>query len=304
VRVLVAGAAGFLGRSIVRAFAGGGHEVVGLVRASGQAATVRADGGEPAVGDLLAPRSLAAPLHGVDLAIHVAQPSEGSLARLREVRVQGAEHLVTAARAARVPRLLIGSGYWVYRDSAEPITEESPIAPLSLSQVNFDCEEVGRRAMRDGSLEVSVLRPGMVYGPGSWFREMVTGIRDGSYRFIEPGSNYLSPVHLADAGEAFRAVAERWKGGETYLVVDDAPAPTREFAEFVAGRLGTRVRGMPFAQASAEWGEELARLNAASRRASNRKLRGLGWRPRFPEYRAGVPGVLSELGAELRGSSA
>lgn len=294
-RVLVAGAAGFLGRSIVRAFARRGHAVVGLVRTPEQAPLLRADGGTPAVGDLLAPATLAAPLQGADVAIHVAQASGGSETNLREVRVQGAENLVAAAHAAGVRRLIVGSGYWVYADSEEPITEESAIAPRSISRVNFECEEVARRAAREGRIAISILRPGMVYGPGSWFREMVSEIRDGSYRYIAPGTNYLSPVHLSDAGEAFRVVAERWRNDETYLAVDDAPVPTREFAGFVADRLGTQVRGIPFETAAAEWGEDLARLNSASRRASNRKLRGIGWTPRYPEYRAGVPEVLGQL---------
>lgn len=303
-RVVVIGAAGFLGRAILRSFSSRGHETLGLVHTPDKARIVRSEGGHPVVADLLDPSTLVAPLRGADLAIHVAQPSEGSLDRMREVRVRGAQNLVAAARTTGVTRLLLGSGYWVYRDSPEVISEESPLAPISISRVNFDCEQVGRTAADRGDLEMMVVRPGMVYGPGSWFREMVSEIRDGRYRYIEPGANSLSPVHLADCGEAFRTIAEHWRNGETYLVVDDQPVSTRTFAEFVAQQLGAPVvRTLSFARAAEEWGEDLARLNAASRPASNRKLRALGWEPRYASYRAGIPRVLEELRAPGSGKT-
>jgi nucleoside-diphosphate-sugar epimerase len=295
-RVLVTGAGGFLGRNVVAAFASGPHEVRGLVRSDAQTERVRAAHGHPVRGDVLVPESLATAIEGCDLVVHLAQAGAGSLELRRQVRVEGVRNVAAAMRSSGVRRLLVGSGYWVYADSPDGITEGSPIAPVSISQVNFETEVVARQFSGRGRLEVVVVRPGMVYGGGSWFEEMVREIRDGRYRYILPGENYLSPVHEEDAGQAFRIIAEQWRPGETYLVVDDRPVPTRRFAEFVAEILqAPSPQGISFADAEREWGADIARLNLASRAASNAKLKTLGWRPGFRTFEDGVPSVLASM---------
>jgi len=295
-RIFVAGASGFVGRSVVRACSGAGHDVLGLVRSQDRFAAVRADGGTPVLGDLLDPNGLRPLVRDSDAVIHLAQASDGTLAERRRVRVQGGRNLLAAAEAACVGRCVIGSGYWVYRDNAGRVTETSPLAPMSISKVNFETERlVGSRRFRD-RMEFVILRPGMIYGPGSWFAEMVAGLRSGTYAYVGDGSNYLSPVHEEDAGEAFRVAVEAAKPGEEYLVVDDAPVTTRRFCDFVAARLGVPpARGIGFGQACREWGREIAMLNRASRRASNRKLKTLGWTPRYRSFRDGVPRVLRAM---------
>src|SRR5271170_8131352 len=295
-RVLVTGAAGFLGRNVVAALASGSHDVRGLVRSRAQSDGVVAQRGTPVVGDLLDPVTLPGAVAGCDLVIHLAQSSSDSLEERRAVRVGGVRNLIPAMGHAGVRRLLVGSGYWVYADNGGTITEGSPLAPLSVSRINFEAEEAAREHARRGGLEVVVIRPGMVYGDGSWFREMVTELRAGSYRYVAPGENYLSPIHEEDAGQAFRRVAEDWHAGETYLAVDDHPETTRGFAEFLAGRLRSpEPREIPRTDAETSWGTDLTRLNIASRAASNAKLRGLGWAPSFRSYRDGVPAVLAAM---------
>lgn len=296
VRVLVAGGAGFLGRAIGRSLLRGGHRVSALVRSEAGAARCRTEGIVATVGDVTDRSSVAAALHGCDAVVHVAQAPPSDLARMRAVRVGGAEGLLRAAKAAGTRRVLIGSGYWVYAGGPGVLREESPVAPRSLSLVNFEAEEAARRLGVEEGVEVIVLRPGMVYGDGSWFGEMVSELQDGSYRYVGDGSNHLSPVHLDDAADGFRAVLERGRAGDVYLVVDDAPATHREFAEFVAHEIHAPApAGLPLEEAIRAWGEDIARLNAADRRASNARLRALGWAPSFPSYREGVPPVLRTM---------
>ncbi len=113
---------------------------------------------------------------------------------------------------------------------------------------------------------------------------------------MEPGENYLSPIHEEDAGQAFRSVAENWRPGETYLAVDDHPVTTRGFAEFVAGRIGAPPpMGIPRDEAERAWGPDVVRLNAASRAASSDRLKQLGWRPNYRSYQDGVPAALAHF---------
>lgn len=295
-RVLVTGAAGFLGRNVVAALASGPHDVRGLVRSRAQSDRVVARRGTPVVGDLLDPVTVPDAVAGCDMVIHLAQSSSDSLVERRAVRVGGVRNLIAAMAHAGVRRLLVGSGYWVYADNPGTVSEGSPLAPVSLSRINFDTEEAAREHARRGGLEVVVARPGMVYGDGSWFREMVTELRAGSYRYVEPGENYLSPVHEEDAGQAFRRIVEEWHPGETYIVVDDQPATTRGFAESVARRIGAPTpMGIPRDEAERAWGPDLVRLTAASRAASNARLKQLGWRPNYRSFEDGVPAVLAHM---------
>ncbi|MCI4340141.1 MAG: NAD-dependent epimerase/dehydratase family protein, partial [Thermoplasmata archaeon] len=295
-RVLVAGAAGFLGREVVRSLAAAGHATVGLVRRPDQLELIRHLGGSPVLGDVVSGTGLASAVAGCDLIVHLAQSGEGELNERRDVRVEGCRRLLEAGRVAKVRRFVVGSGYWVYRTNADTITEESPLDPRSISRINFEAETAARGAAARGEVETVIVRPGMVYGDGSWFRQMVHELRDGSYRYVGDGENFLSPVHLEDAGTAFRTIAERGRTGETYLVADDRPLRTREFASYLAAELrAPPPRGMPPEEAARAWGEDLAVLESASRAVSNTKLRGLGWRPRYPTFRDGVPGVLSTM---------
>ena len=293
--VLVVGASGYLGRSAVRAFSKAGYEVRGLVRDPLKAGLVREDGGSPLVGDILDPRSVNEASAGCYGIVHLAAnpPPPGDLTR---VRVEGARNLVEAARGRGVRRFVIGSGYWVYRGQPKVIHEDDAVEPLGESQINYDAERAALGANAPGRLEVMVARPGMVYGNGSWFRGQAESIHEGTYRVVGDGSNRWSFVDRWDAGEAFRVILESGMAGEVYNVVDGHPAPLREFAEYIAGELGVPAPpSLDLQQAKRELGEDVARHLAADRPTSNEKLRGLGWRPKVPSYRDGIPDVLREM---------
>lgn len=296
VRLFVVGAGGFLGGAAIQAGAAAGFPTVGLVRTNEQAVRIRKARGQPVVGDLFRPEEWIRELRDSECVLYLAQSSADSFEEGRRVRVEGLRHLLGAMSQVGVRRLVIGSGYWVYADEPGWIREESPIAPRSISAINFETEEVARQAAARTGIEVVIARPGMVYGDGSWFREMVQALRDRSYRYIAPGSNYLSPVELGDAGAAFVRLAEHGVPGETYLVVDDEPVPTLEFATSVAEWLGAdSPQGIAYDSAESEWGPDLAQLNRASRRASNAKLRALGWVPKWPGFRGGLEGAWSKM---------
>lgn len=294
-RILVCGAAGFLGSAVVRACARGGHRVRGAVRSPAQQARVVGDGGEPVVASVLDRVALGRAVEGCDAVVHLAQARGNGGPETQAVRVEGAANLRAVASSAGVRRLVVGSGYWVYRSHPGTISEDSPLEPIGLSRTNFDAERAAREGARV-DLDVVVVRPGMVYGDGSWFRGMVEELNAGTYRYVGDGRNRLSPVSLEDTAEAYRLLIETAPAGATFLVVDDLPVATADFARYVAARLGAPPpQGMPFAEAEATWGADLVHLNAADRGASNARLRALGWRPRSPTFRDGIPRVLEAM---------
>jgi nucleoside-diphosphate-sugar epimerase len=272
-----------------------GHEVRGLVRDPAKEARVREDGGTPLVGDVLDLPSLRKAAAGCSGIIHLAaNPPEGS--DPAQVRVEGAQNLVTVARREEVHRLVVGSGYWVYRGQSGLIREDSPVDPQGESKINFDAERAGMEANSPGRLEVTVVRPGMVYGNGSWFRGIAESVRSGEYRVVGVGANRWSFVDRWDAGTAFRTVLDSGRAGEVYNVVDGHPAPLREFAAFVAAELGVPPPpSLPLTEAERVFGDVVAHHIAADRATSNEKLRGLGWTPATPTYRQGIPPLLREM---------
>ncbi len=296
-RLFVAGASGFLGMSLLNAAKKDGTPVLALVRSASKAREVEAAGAEALVGDILRPETYLEGLRGCETVVHLAQDGSGPLEEMRRVRVEGGLRLVEASERTRVPRLLIGSGYWVYGSTPGSITEENEPRPVHLSAVNHATEEVGRRAVREGRIqELVVARPGMVYGPGSWLAGWAQELLEGTFRFVDDGSNFMSPIHWEDAGTALLRLAKDAPPASTYLVVDDEPVTVKEFATVLSGLLHSPPpQGIPMAKAREEWGAELAELNAANRSASNAALRALGWRPRFPSFREGLPEIVKAL---------
>ncbi len=298
--VLVVGAAGFLGLEITRVFTSHGSRVRGLIRDPAKAKSVRSVGGEPVIGDVLEPRSLATHARGCDLIVHVAanpaeKPGRPDLAR--QVRVQGTVNLVEAARTCWVPRMVVGSGYWVYADQPDIITEQSRVDPQGESRINYDAELAGLAANAPPQLEVLVVRPGMVYGDGAWFRPVVEAIRHGTYRVIDGGRNHWSFVSLPDTATGFYTVAERGSAGEIYNIVDGTPRPWGEFARFVARRLDRPAPASEtFDAAVKTFGRTVAAHLRANRAASSAKLMALGWTPVQREFQEGVTQVLAGMG--------
>lgn len=299
-RALVAGAAGFLGREIVQAFSRRGWEVRGLIRDPSKADRVRSAGGVPVVGDVLDRATLQRHSEGCRVLIHLAaNPTmDPDLPELeREVRVQGTVNLVAAARASGARRLVVGSGYWVYADQPGPITEVSAVDPQGESRINFDTERAGLEANAPSHLEVVVVRPGMVYGDGAWFRPVLEAVRARTYRVIDGGRNAWSFVSLPDTAVGFYTVALDGRPGEIYNIVDGNPRPWIDFVSYVAARVGAhRPESESFSEAVAKYGPTVATHLRANRAASVAKLTALGWRPEYPRFEEGIDALLAQMG--------
>ena len=297
--VLVVGAGGYLGEAIVRALVKDGRDVRGLVRTPAAQARAEAAGARTVRGDVLDFASVAAASQGCEAIVHVAavnSPSPEDPRRPEQVRVEGCRQLLRAARENQVRRLVVGSGYWVYADNPGTIREDSPLDPRGESLINYRTEEVARDPQLKGAPEVIVVRPGMVYGNGSWCRAAIEAVLGERYSYIGGGRNPWSFISLEDAGSAFVRVAARGKPGEVYNLVDGRPAPWKEFGDFLADRLSCRPpSNVSDERATANLGPDVVHHLTARRACSATKLQSLGWAPRFPDFRAGLPSVLEEI---------
>jgi len=175
-RVLVTGANGFVGRALCARLASGGMEVAGAARKD-HANEVRAFGARPVViGDLDSQTDWMAAMTGIDCVVHLAarvhvmrEVESDPLAAFRAVNTFGSERLALQAAAAGVRRFVYISTIKVNGEYTEnkPFSEQDkpqPSDPYAVSK--WEAEQALRRLAVESGLEVVVVRPPLVYGPG------------------------------------------------------------------------------------------------------------------------------------------
>jgi nucleoside-diphosphate-sugar epimerase len=132
---------------------------------------------------------------------------------------------------------------------------------------------------------VIVLRLAGIYGPGRgyWLNRFLAG----TARLEDDGQRVLNMIHRDDVVGAALHVLEQGPAGETYNVVDDEPVTQLEFYKWLAGEL---KQALP---PSGDASEGLKR-RGTNKRVSNRKLRRLGWRPKYATFREGMKSLLDQ----------
>ncbi len=144
-----------------------------------------------------------------------------------------------------------------------------------------------------------VLRYGGFYGPGTGLApggDQLEMIRKRKFPLVGDGGGYWSFLHTDDVATATLAAIERGRAGEIYNIVDDDPAPLREWLPSLAQSLGASRRAIVPA-----WFARIVASPAAvmmmteSRGASNAKAKAeLGWTPAWPSWRDGFAALASE----------
>jgi nucleoside-diphosphate-sugar epimerase len=142
-------------------------------------------------------------------------------------------------------------------------------------------------------VEGTVLRYGGFYGPGTSMSsdpraEISENVRKRKFPVVGSGDGLWSFVHIADAATATVAAIEHGAPG-IYNVVDDEPAPVREWLPALASALGAKPpRRLPRWLGRLAAGEAATVMMTEIRGASNAKAkRELGWEPRYPSWRQG-----------------
>lgn len=305
-RVLVAGATGAVGGPLVRRLLAAGHEVTGLTRSPERAVALREAGADAALGDALSPAS-------VDAVVAQARPEAivdqlTSLPRdydLRRkdlydandrVRARGTAALVDAAGKVGVRRYVVQSvaflyapeGGWVKAED-DPLWVDAP-APFRRSVGVLLANE--RKVAGSHAFEGLVLRYGFFYGPSTYFAadgSIAAQVRRRRFPIVGDGDAVTSFVHVEDAASAVLAALERGAPG-VYNVVDDDPAPLREWLPRYAREIGAPgPRRLPAWLARLFAGPGVVAAATSSRGASNARAREqLGWRPAVASWREGL----------------
>jgi nucleoside-diphosphate-sugar epimerase len=314
-KIFVAGASGALGAQLVPQLVAAGHQVVGMTRTASNQDRLRALGAQPVVADALDPEAVVSVVGAAEPEVIVHQltalsgkismrdarhPERSSMAKMtNRLRTEGTDHLLAAGRAVGARRFVAQSfGAFRYARTGGPVqTEADPLDPNPPGAMRPVVEALLYLEEAVTTIdwgEGLALRYGGFYGPGTGISlapdaEMAGLIRRRRFPIIGDGGGIWSHVHIEDAAAATAIAVERGKPG-IYYIVDDEPAPVREWLPAVASALDARPpMRIPRWLGRLAAGEMATLMMTEVRGASNAKAkRELGWELRYPSWRLGV----------------
>jgi nucleoside-diphosphate-sugar epimerase len=309
-RVFVAGATGAIGRPLLEALREAGHEVAALTRSPERAERIRAPGIEPAIGDALDGKSIhevvgeTRPEVIVNQLTAIPDPinprrMEREFEPTNRLRREATGHLMAAANDHGVRRLISQSVAFSYAPTGGgEWTEDDPLREdTAISRALISLEE---QTLGDPQVEGVVLRYGFFYGPGTTYAgdgATTAAVRKRQFPVIGRGEGRFPFIHVADAAAATVLALDHGAPG-AYNIVDDEPAPLREFVPELAKVLGApQPRRVPAWLARIAAGRLITDYAQKLQPVSNAKAkRELGWTPSRPSWRAGFREELGRAG--------
>jgi nucleoside-diphosphate-sugar epimerase len=314
-RVLVAGATGAIGRQLVPQLAAAGHQVTATTRSQAKLAGLRSAGAEPmvvdgldalAVGEAVAraePEVVIHEMTAVPPAVSMRN-FDRSFAATNDLRTKGIDHLLAAAAAAGVRRVIAQSyGGWPYAPTGGPVkTEDDPLDPDPPAAQRQSLAAIRHleQAVLSAPLEGVALRYGGLYGPAA-SDQAISMIRRRQFPLIGAGTGVWSFLHVADAAAATVAALDHGGPG-VYNVADDDPAAVAEWLPAVAAILGARKPlRIPVWLGRLATGEVGVSMMTRMRGISNAKARReLGWQPAWASWRDGFARGLTDASPAAR----
>ncbi len=275
-----------------------------MTRSPAKVDALRAAGAEPVVVDALDPAAVTSAVADArpDAVIHqlTAIPSridprkiERDFALNDRLRTEGTRHLLAAAQAAGVTRVLAQSIAFAYAPGPPGTVhrEDDPLIvdpPKQFRRSAAAIAELERAVLGAGG---QVLRYGYFYGPGSSISPEGSIGQDVSRRrlpIVGGGTGVWSFIHIEDAARATVATLASERAG-AYNIVDDEPAPVSEWLPALASALGApRPRRVPALVARPLAGSygimTMTRAQGGSNELAKREL---GWTPRYASWREG-----------------
>jgi nucleoside-diphosphate-sugar epimerase len=258
VRLLVTGGSGFVGRALIARLLEQGHYA--LVCAGRRPLdTLPAGCEEHLVGELGPATDWSAALAGVDVVIHSAarvhvmnEEAADPLAEFRRVNVQGTLALARQAVAAGVRRFVFLSSIKVNGEGTEPgrpyTATDTPQPGDDYGVSKLEAERALTELAAETALEVVIIRPGLVYGPGvkANFRAMMSWLSRGVPLPLGRVPNRRSLVAIDNLVDlVLRCVAHPAAAGQVFLVSDGEDLSTTELLQRMAAALDRKALLLP-----------------------------------------------------------
>ncbi len=273
-RILIAGC-GYVGAAAATRFQEEGWEVEGWTASAESAAKMSRQLHFAVNGiDITDADAVRSAARDFDVVIHSVSSRGGGEEEYRRLYFEGGQNLLRAFPDATL--IFTGSTSVYAQADGSVVDETSPAEPSHpKGRILRETEEL---VIAAGGI---VLRLAGIHGPGrSYF---LTRFLEGSGVARQNENRFINQVHRDDIVSALRLVADRRSecGGEIYNVVADAPITARQANEWLSARLKKPV------PAAAET-VKLRSRGESNKQVSNRKLRAMGWTPRYPTFQAAM----------------
>jgi nucleoside-diphosphate-sugar epimerase len=302
-RVLITGADGFVGKAVCRRLLKSGLTPrAGLRNASLWPALKAATPGLhefATIGDLGANPDLRSALEDVSAVVHLAarvyvmnDTALNPLHEFQRVNVGGTAALARAAAAEGVRRFVFVSTVKVNGESTagRPFTEgdlPAPQDPYAVSK--WEAEEVLRGISAETGLEVAIIRPPLVYGPGvrANFLRLMRLVERGLPLPLPNTNNRRSLIGVENLADCLvRCVMHPGAANHTFMVSDGQDVSTRELVVRLAPSLGRSARFLPVPELALRLAARLVGKQSAINRLlgsleidSSNVRRTLEWEP-------------------------
>jgi UDP-glucose 4-epimerase len=298
-RILVTGASGFVGQALSSTLVKAGHETIGLVRRSG--ACVQGAHEWLVAGDAFEAIEQGAWPGGprIDCVVHLAarvhvmhDTASDPLAAFRAANVEATMRVARAAHAQGVRRMVFVSSVKAAAetDRGRPLRESDPAQPQdAYGQSKREAEQALAAFGRDTGLEIVIVRPPLVYGPGvrANFLQLMRAVARGlplPLALVQARRSVVFVDNLADA--LMHCAVDTAAAGQLFYVAD-AEAPTvAELARTIGKHLHKPARLLPIPTAWLQLAgratgrsPQVERLTESLRLDCSHIAATLGWRP-------------------------
>ncbi|HEY8258898.1 MAG TPA: NAD-dependent epimerase/dehydratase family protein [Gemmatimonadales bacterium] len=279
-RALVTGAQGFIGRAVVAGLHARGWQVTAL-DLTGPSAPL--PGVDVVTADIRRLDGWRSAIERAEVILHLAS------AHLQvnlpesvywETNVKSLRPFLEAARAAGVKHFVHTSSVGVHGSLAVvPGNEDSPFAPENLYEKTKAAgeAEVTRFIPDAGSMGVTIVRPGWVYGPGDPRTEKILGaVARGRFVIFGGGKNQRHPIYIDDYVEGMAQILLKPQTyGRTYVLAGPSYLSSRELVQAAEQVTGGRTRlrvPLPVGYAAGLGAEMVCKVLRASPPISRRTL--------------------------------
>lgn len=246
-KVLVTGAAGFLGSHLVEMLVERGDEVRALVQSGQNPAFLQTlPGVEIVQGDLTDYQSLRRAVHGIQRVYHLAARTGpwGPEAAYQAANVQGVADLITAALEAGVERIVHTSSITVYGHHLRGIvTEDHPYHAEDnpYSRTKIAGEQLIFRLVKENSAPIVIVRPAWIYGPRDMasFGRFVKLVQSGKGFILGSGANHIPLIYVRDVAQGLLKAGDAGSEavGQAYTIAGEQRVTQIDYLNTIADAL-------------------------------------------------------------------
>ena len=314
-KIFIAGATGFIGHHLVKAFHAHGHEVYGLARDRARGKILENIGCTPIIGNLLTNGPWERSIEYFDVAIGCTKPGKrGQVPTMAEVpallksHTDACAHLIHAVHDSKLRGVILTFGVLSYGDHGEEwVDEETEFHPIGYGRFIGPARQGLAHLADSQRVKAIFFAPAWAYGNGSWFKEqLLPAVVEGRAKIVGTGDNYMSFIHVEDLAEAYVLAAEAIGYAppaderpvtELINLADDEPMTQKEWLSRVSSALGKPAPGVISLEDSTKQAGELwTESMTCSTRVKNEKAKNtLGWKLQFPSVKEGLPAALAAI---------